>query len=111
MSEEKHTPGPWTIGYTDGSGALIDDSNGAYVVGPWMSGLVIRGGEKEGIPCGVLREQDARLIAASPDLLAAIRRIFREVSVCGSSKCADMGHPAPCRYRQAMDAIEKAEGR
>lgn len=81
MSDPKHTPGPWAWGY-------ISDKNNGYVVGvacdldgKTVSGCVDRDditdqllyksviGEHEAATCNYA---DARLIAAAPDLLAAL---------------------------------------
>lgn len=66
---------------------------------------------------GLLREADARLIAAAPDLLAAVKALIDQIPYsCDSVKCEcgvngngfdDEG--APCCHILAMRAIEKAE--
>jgi hypothetical protein len=55
MAEQKHTPGPWRIVKTDGFSGIVGNDNGDIVTptGPRLS--------------------DARLIAAAPELLEALR--------------------------------------
>lgn len=63
----KHTPGPWIIGFDDGSGESYITANQV---------VVVRGGEDGwGVMNGVENPADARLIAAAPDLLEALERI------------------------------------
>jgi len=68
MSESKHTPGPWTVEAYPDRASRHPLHNNRYVASP--GGLVC-----------ALRDQpaqaaDARLIAAAPELLAALRRII-----------------------------------
>lgn len=74
MNDSTHTPGPWHIGFKDGSGGL-SDNEGAYIVGYVDSDLenvvVVGGSDDWSLPFGVVNEADAHLIAAAPDLLAA----------------------------------------
>lgn len=64
MTANKHTPGPWKAGFSDGS-APTYITDGA-------DKPVVRSGQSQGLTFGVLREQDARLIAAAPELLEAL---------------------------------------
>ena len=83
----KHTPGPWRV---EADGVIVGPSNGFSPFGgcgccdsPWMNG-------HDGEAC----QANARLIAAAPELLGALK---------------DMG----ARYgltEQARAAIAKAEG-
>ena len=62
----QHTPGPWAVGFGDGSG--VDE--GAYIVAR-DSTVVVRGGNPQGdLEFGVQLDADARLIATAPRLLA-----------------------------------------
>ena len=72
------TPGPWKLGYSDGSGARQNDwesEEGFYITDP-LDNEIVRGGEDEGIPIGVLHEGDAKLIAAAPTLLNACKAVL-----------------------------------
>ena len=66
----KHTPGPWMI-YDDG-----DDEDSSDIINVWIDDR--DGGEKYDIAAMLLdrpvgeRKANARLIAAAPDLLAAL---------------------------------------
>ena len=94
----KHTPGPWDV-----------------VVRGWRSTFTITHP-----PFGVLgevaevyQEADARLIAAAPDLLEALREAVIEIaSVAGAvTPTTDMVINAHDCLKRAMAAIAKAEGR
>lgn len=76
-----HTPGPWKIGYSDGSGA----SDGIYITNA-SNEAIVRGGNPDGYLChGVLRPCDARLIAAAPDLLKALK-LFMDMWNSGDAR-------------------------
>ena len=86
---EKHTPGPWTVErYVDGDSLVIhsnDENRVCFMATPgsW------------GDPAKI--EADARLIAAAPELLAALC----EVAVLGSGKCV-IGKPLADMVRAAI---------
>jgi hypothetical protein len=61
MNKTKHTPGPWTAHDDDGTGTLPCV----------LSDKVNAGGNFYVAQCNVF--EDARLIAAAPDLLALVR--------------------------------------
>lgn len=79
----KHTPGPWKVS-ADGHvlTEFVDDA------------ILVRTGDES-------RDADARLIAAAPELLAALRKLADE--------CADDG-PSVKAMVGAVAAIRKAEG-
>ena len=91
MSEAKHTPGPWPIRRTDGGdiksiGPIT--SAGEYAFDTWLD----------------VSDEDARLIAAAPDLLEALQRARPHIGV---------GYSAAQRYEitKLVDAaIAKATG-
>lgn len=100
MSGGKHTLGPWKV-YRSPDGSTIigigvnrpdDPDHGAGITDPrfglWGSGTE--------------REANARLIAAAPDLLAALKTLCAAYEACNGED-----HPA---YKQARAAIAKAEG-
>ena len=83
-----HSPGPWTYGW-DGIDAVW------FVPEPsWIGECV------HGLPLS--NEEDARLIAAAPDLLEALEA-WMEAVPRHQSWCVD-------EHRQARDAIAKARG-
>ena len=92
----KHTPGPWEV-EQDGPWTLVrgrdpelpsDDIPGPLVCTPADNGYT---------------QANAHLIAAAPDLLAALKEI-----VAGISVGTDPDHPW---IKEARAAIAKAEGR
>lgn len=82
-----HTPGPWSIGFSDGSGAFEKDDEGAWIMGQDCSvdgEIVIRGG-RDGfapIPLGVLRRPDAHLITQAPHVPALLAEVERFTAEC-----------------------------
>ena len=105
MSEQpKHTPGPWywddedALPWTDYDGVehapFLVDRNGRYV----MAGSDIR------IP----KEANARLIAAAPDLLEALKTLADYPSAGGYALGPCISE---CDMREIRAAIAKAEGR
>lgn len=85
-----HTPGPWDIEYADEDGYLYED--GVTIVsceGPVAFGVI---------------DCSARVVAAAPDLLAALIRMRDEFSGSAQSKAQDDA------WAMAQDAIEKAGG-
>lgn len=138
IEKPKHTPGPWTV--VDGSQGYIDPEIG----GDGM--LSIEGGtggsedwgENERLTLAVVladvepiaseAEANARLIAAAPDLLKALRgllpgddagwwclRCAGEVDATYDERCATCGESlddpgAPEAIRVARAAIAKATG-
>ncbi len=85
----KHTPGPWI---NDGDGIVWSESDPIY---GWIADC--RNGAQDA---------NARLIAAAPDLLEALRSMLSEFSVMASPATA--GEIAACEAARA--AIAKAEG-
>lgn len=69
MGDTKHTPGPWAV----------DDHD--YGVEVFRAQPMPGGGRGEGVCAvygwGAMRDADARLIAAAPELLEALKRALR----------------------------------
>lgn len=86
MGGFKYTPGPWKFKYYSGT------MDGAVIVFPDGSGILTP-----------FKEEDARLIAAAPDLLEALK------DLAGESK-ETFSH-WPDLKNQVDAAIAKAEGR
>lgn len=90
MSDTKHTPGPWTC-------SLHSEL-------PERTHEVVTAGESV---ADVTGEANARLIAAAPDLLAALDAC---AEMLGDSY-NELGYAcAPRCYRDAREAIAKARG-
>lgn len=94
-----HTPGPWKVHpYRNGK---IGPYNMAIDVGPAGRMVAQICGEFEKPVAGDEAEANARLIAAAPDLLTALKALV----------IATDGHPGSVRQRdEARAAIAKAEG-
>ena len=93
MSETKHTPGPWRTDAHNGFPLDIEDP-GEYMIA-------------KATPCAKA-EANARLIAAAPDLLAALESIasmYDYEAACGD--LASRLYEATCLARAA---IAKATG-
>ena len=70
MNEAKFTKGPWQVGFDDESG-MGSDTEGAWIVSKAIPGrheTVVTGSDHDGFPTGVLRDADAHLIAAAPEM-------------------------------------------
>jgi len=115
MSQQAHTPGPWQIivepakdydGWRDDGGYRIDADGVEQLAFIWSEGrrLPPNGGPQSTGPQFGARqaEANARLIAAAPDMLAALK------SLVGQS---GEGVKFSDRMNAALDAIAKAEGR
>lgn len=96
MSRKPHTPGPWHVGQGNGEGSVFADEgrmryeNGT-VLYPICSVIDMDG---EG-------DANANLIAAAPELLAALQMVRNDVS---------FEHLAGCVIAQVYAAIAKADG-
>ena len=95
----KHTPGPWTWeGITQtatGRGYYAISTDGREVAA-----------------VGRCTPHDARLIAAAPELLAALEELAAFADLCNTALVSSGEHVAgPCPYvDRARQAIAKAEG-
>lgn len=91
----KHTPGPWQIGRYDD----IVDASGEIIR---AKGLALTRGDEA--------EANSRLIAAAPEMLAALKDAMRS-----TRKDFKTGADGDRQHREAwaeqFDAIAKAEGR
>jgi hypothetical protein len=98
---EKHTPGPWTVHHRCRGCTEQDDEQlglGLEVVGP----------EPASGRGDYARAADARLIAAAPDLLEALREV--EAIMMTVEPRSDKAEYLAGRQR-VLAAIAKAEGR
>ena len=91
----KHTPGPWTQGIKDNTCVWLDGN-------VEIDGMTMMSNFSLWIDCNT--EANARLVAAAPDLLEALKAMIA-AHVVPSTACKE--RPA---YEQAVAAIAKAEG-
>jgi hypothetical protein len=84
-----HTPGPWRV-----DAQYICRADGVAIADVWQS-MEVSGEEAE---------TNARLIAAAPDLLAALERIM------SVARCPTMNERLSACWKIAHDAIAKARG-
>ena len=102
----KHAPGPWQIGFDDGSG--VDEY---YIVDP-NDNAVVHG---QGDCCkigGIRDEANALLIAAAPLMLEALQELEWAWNDEGGNRClscrgwADIKeHRAHCRLGNAIQSV------
>lgn len=92
MSETKHTPGPWHCGQES-----VDPEWWIVTI---KGGLIIAN-----VNAHFRQEANARLIAAAPDILAALREC--EAFCKGHQETPEKA----ARYERVRAAIAKAEGR
>jgi len=117
---EAATPGPWHVGYEDGSGesSIVawehEDALG-------LDATVVMGGDVEGVTMGARSQADARYIAAlPPDVALALVEAARALpedpwiirsprvpyNVCYSChRRTYVGHAPDCQWRIASDAL------
>ena len=80
MSKTDHTPGPWRIGFLDGSGASFEDS--VYILAGHNGDehSIVRGGRDDwNVPRGITNEANARLIASAPEMLVALEQAEQQL--------------------------------
>jgi hypothetical protein len=112
MSGAKHSPGPWEAHGGGGTGTRWNIY--AWYVPP--RGSVTPAGrllvaQVNVAATGAEREANARLIAAAPDLLAALKRLRRQVSLTPSGMLAGISGRDDERTIADVDAaVAKAEG-
>jgi hypothetical protein len=92
-----HTPGPWTLEYNEYAG--YDMMSGGWVVKSSTGWIVVMDCNKD----DAKGKADALLIAAAPDLLAALRRVERVL------KTSDTWYLSE-QHKVALAAIVKATG-
>jgi hypothetical protein len=105
---EQHTPGPWEIEEDDYGDEiwLGGDGCGMIVVNGWVNG----GCMANPVEWAKL-QADARLIAAAPDLLAALQVLFSDYKFLADSGDAGFWSLEDTdEGQQALAAIAKATG-
>lgn len=112
---KKHTPGPWEWQSEYDIEAYPEEAGRLYVVGSNLGGLV-------GVALPWATEIDsrdfkrveanARLIAAAPDLLEALKSFQSYGCPVCAGDCASANPPVhSCPMQMAYSAIARAEGR
>lgn len=90
-----HTPGPWSL--SDEDSPLLSGADGAYIAQVFS---------RTNCDIGSLRSNyaaDARLIAAAPDLLDALRRVMRHIPAdSGGASLSDDMHRARKAIARAL---------
>jgi hypothetical protein len=112
----EYTPGPWRIGFDDGSG-MAGEAGGAWIIG-LDDEIVVAGGVHEGLKYGVPDMDNARLIAAAPDLLEAAKRAFVYFEIMAEKKLNEATSHEGSNAKKHLEpealllreAIAKAEG-
>lgn len=113
MSEAKHTPGPWSF-RTDG----VTGDNGIHADGTGIFAEAFADIRRAGEDARDEAHANARLIAAAPELLAALKKLTAEMvgiggfgpeirELVGNTNWAVLTQ----RVQEAHAAIAKAEGR
>lgn len=97
-----HTPGPWTVGGSHD--CIIEANNGKTMVAECVGPLTDT--EKTYDQLRVDAQANARLIAAAPELLAALKSVIAIGRLLYDMDCGPQG--AEC-IEKAEAAIEKAE--
>lgn len=119
MTEVKHTPGPWVVGWGDGLTGPTTPNDPVVAGRSWECVPVSQGMETIAIvpnqATGYFSldeakgtgRANARLIAAAPDLLEALRELY--LDLVANDQDGLIEHVEP--MRKARAAIAKAEGR
>lgn len=92
-----HTPGPWSYGFDGCDGVFFLPEVHASANSPHGA--------------SVDREEDARLIATAPDLLAACKALLKAGEEDGRYLAICQQDEWVAAVRLAIDAIARAEGR
>jgi len=95
----KHTPGNWTVGKTGGT-VVSDQPLPDYTINGGHDHVEYYGGHL--IAESIWRAEDARLIAAAPDLLAALEGLYEVATIDNDKDYA--------RVTNAAAVIAKARG-
>jgi len=106
----KHTPGPWTYSRSEQRGHwrfYVAQADGARYT-PHYSDVATLIAETVSDERRSIQEANARLIAAAPDLLEALKDVCTQLLGWGVS--TDPEHPDRVALRNAESAIAKATG-
>ena len=111
MSEAKHTPGPWCISEAENSFEIIQDYWSDD--GDHLGEVVVRAPEIDPENGGILNKADAILIAAAPELLAALKQCRLALEPYDDVKPRDWKtdrEKLAFTHQAARAAIAKVEG-
>jgi hypothetical protein len=98
-----HTPGPWIVKWgSKGYARAVDAPGDADIQG--AVGRIVRWNGL-GMPASETGKANARLVAAAPDMLAALKRLIVIYKNDGHAR------PCDCPACAGKAAIAKAEGR
>jgi hypothetical protein len=106
--ESKHTPGPWSVGFHDGTGpTYITAGDHPALKKAAESIVVVVSGSTDdwGVEHGVRNSADALLIAAAPELLDALVQLSNSYAFMKPP-----GSPKSDSEKKAEAAIAKATG-
>lgn len=101
MEEFKGTPGPWFFDYSK--------ANDAYEIAPMRPGGTCMDWDREVCITAGNSIENAALIAAAPDLLAALQDFMYASS--GNTQSCGHDFECICRFDKAKAAIAKALGK
>lgn len=121
MSEFKGTPGPWSVHQYYSDAACVTDSDGMTIVTAEKVGILLGWPDKgfehwgdEGAHRDISQDEqaaNAKLIAASPELLEACQRARNQFCAAGYEPKAGSMNPTECLLlAQLIAAISKATG-
>lgn len=100
-----HTPGPWRATFAYDDPAVVDQDGRLVAMAVW---------DGEAMPEPDVFAANARLIAAAPELLAALHGVLHWAE-CECKRLADdtpaSDEPRMCDFCVAQAVIDKAEGR
>lgn len=106
MSEQKHTPGPWSVSTYGSFATEVRSSTGRRIAATWVQSPPRS--RKSALNQALLNEANAHLISAAPDLLEALKAL-KSASLHDDNIIRASGFRAACERAEA--AIAKAEGR
>lgn len=112
MSKQTHTPGPWVVDldrefFQDGDQVSVEAMTVDGMVAREVCSLFLDTGEDKDGEDYAEDAANARLIAAAPDLLTALRDLCDAIP----DATVEADPPLGCWVEMAREAISKAEGR
>ena len=102
-----HTPGKWSVGFHDGSGAGED---GYFTIVSAGGAVVVRSGDSFGLGYGIEDADDATLIAAAPDLYEALQNLMNGIDTSLVRLDTDADETLANAMSKIRAALRKARG-